>query len=58
MAGAGGNTIGGCADPLVVSPLAIPALGLVEMSLLIVLLAGAGLFVLSKFSVQRSHPVL
>lgn len=50
MAGAGGNTIGGCAG-VVVSPVAIPALGWVEMSLLIVLLAGAGLFVLSRFTV-------
>ena len=50
MAGAGGNTIGGCAG-IVVSPVAVPALGLVEMAILIVLLAGAGLFVLSRFSV-------
>jgi hypothetical protein len=49
MAGAGGNTIGGCAS-LVVSPLAVPSLGLVEMAILIVLLAGAGLFVLSRFT--------
>jgi hypothetical protein len=49
MAGGGGNTIGGCAG-VVVSPVAVPTLGFVEMSLLIVLLAGAGLFVLSKFS--------
>ncbi len=49
MAGGGGNTIGGCAG-IVAAPVAVPALGFVEMSLLIVLLAGAGLFVLSKFS--------
>lgn len=49
MAGAGGNTIGGCAS-VAVSPIAVPALGWVEMSILIFLLAGAGLFVLSRFS--------
>jgi hypothetical protein len=49
MAGAGGNTIGGCAS-VVVSPLAIPALGLFEMAILIVLLAGAGLFMMKRLS--------
>jgi len=47
MAGAGGNTIGGCAA---LAPVAVPALGLAQMSILIVLLAGAGLFVLSRFT--------
>jgi len=49
MAGAGGNTIGGCAVPGVVPPgEPIPALGLVGMAILIVLLAGAGLFVMNR----------
>src|SRR6185295_17413368 len=48
MAGAGGNTIGGCASG-VVSP--VPALGLTGMAILILLLAGAGLFVVKRLSV-------
>jgi hypothetical protein len=48
MAGAGGNTIGGCAA--LVAAAAIPTLGLGEMAILIVLLAGAGLFVMTKLS--------
>jgi hypothetical protein len=49
MAGAGGNTIGGCAA--VVSAVAVPALGPVGMAILIVLLAGVGLLVMSRLSV-------
>ncbi len=48
MAGAGGNTIGGCASR--VAP-PVPALGLAGMAILIVLLAGAGLFVVKRLSV-------
>lgn len=48
MAGAGGNTIGGCVSA---SVLPIPALGLGGMALLVVLLAGAGLFVMNRLSV-------
>lgn len=48
MAGAGGNTIGGCAAATFTP--AIPALGPGAMALLIVLLAGAGLFILRWFS--------
>jgi hypothetical protein len=49
MAGAGGNTIGGCASA--VTAQAIPALGLGEMAILVTLLAGAGLFVMRRLSV-------
>ena len=48
MAGAGGNMIGGCASAPAPP---VPALGLAGMAILIVLLAGAGLFVLSRLSV-------
>ena len=48
MAGAGGNTIGGCAAA-VAAP--VPALGLPGMAILVVLLAGAGLFVVKRLSV-------
>ena len=48
MAGGGGNTIGGCASP-VVGP-AVPALGFAGLTMLMVLLAGVGLFALKKFS--------
>jgi len=48
MAGAGGNTIGGCAATAFAP--AIPVLGLNEMAILVVLLAGAGLFVLRRLS--------
>jgi len=48
MAGAGGNTIGGCASA-VAAP--VPGLGLAGMAILIVLLAGAGLFVVNRLSV-------
>lgn len=51
MAGAGGNTIGGCASAAAVAPLAVPALGSVEMAILIFLLAGAGLLVMNRLSV-------
>jgi Ice-binding-like len=49
MAGAGGNTIGGCAAG-VATP-AVPALDLAGMTILIVLLAAAGLFVMTRLSV-------
>jgi hypothetical protein len=49
MAGAGGNTIGGCAS-VVGSPLAIPALGSVAMAILIVLLAAAGWLRMKRLS--------
>ena len=49
MAGAGGNTIGGCASGAPVT--VIPALDPVGMAILFVLLAGAGLFVMTKLSV-------
>lgn len=49
MAGAGGNTIGGCAAA--VGPVAIPALGSIEMTILIFLLAGAGLLVMKRLFV-------
>lgn len=48
MAGAGGNTIGGCAAAPAL-PL-VPALGPVGMAILIVVLAGAGLFVVNRRS--------
>lgn len=50
MAGAGGNTIGGCATGPVGPPsaIAIPALGRGGMTLLITLLAAAGLWVMKK----------
>jgi len=48
MAGAGGNTIGGCAAAAVG---AVPALGGLGMAVLIVLLAGAGLLVMNRLSV-------
>jgi len=51
MAGAGGNTIGGCASVPVVPPTAVPALGLAGMTILIVLLAGAALLVVKRLSV-------
>ncbi|HEX4956446.1 MAG TPA: ice-binding family protein [Thermoanaerobaculia bacterium] len=50
MAGSGGNTIGGCAGTGVPSATAIPALGLSGTVLLIVSLAGAGLFVMKRLS--------
>jgi len=50
MAGAGGNTIGGCASAAA-APVLIPALDLAGMAILIVLLAGAGLFVVHRLSV-------
>jgi Ice-binding-like len=46
MAGAGGNTIGGCAAQVT----GIPTLGLGGMAILIVLLAGAAVLVLSRLS--------
>jgi len=49
MAGAGGNTIGGCAA--VAAATAIPAIDLVGMAILIGLLAGAGLFIVNRFSI-------
>jgi hypothetical protein len=51
MAGGGGNTIGGCASPAVVGPAAGgPTLSFVGLMILMVLLAGAGLFVINRFS--------
>jgi hypothetical protein len=47
MAGAGGNTIGGCAAASVV---AVPALGLGGAASLVVLLAGAGLLAMRRLS--------
>ena len=47
MAGAGGNTIGGCSTGVPV--VAIPALGPFGVAGLVVLLAGAGLFVMKRF---------
>ncbi len=50
MAGSGGNTVGGCATPAVVVPGdSVPALGPIGMAVLIALIAGAGLFVVSRF---------
>lgn len=51
MAGAGGNTIGGCASGGAVATVAVPALGSLEMAILIFLLAGAGLFVMKRLAV-------
>jgi len=54
MAGAGGNTIGGCAAPASGPPPAGqpgPTLGPIGLAILIVLLAGAGLFVMNRLSV-------
>jgi hypothetical protein len=48
MAGAGGNTIGGCASTAFAP--AIPALGLNGITVLIVLLAGAGLVVMKSMA--------
>jgi len=50
MAGAGGNTIGGCAAGAVPATV-IPTLDLVGIAILIVVLAGAGLFVVKRLSV-------
>jgi hypothetical protein len=47
MAGAGGNTIGGCAAASVVT---VPALGLGGAASLVVLLAGAGLLAMRRLS--------
>lgn len=47
MAGAGGNTIGGCSSAVASTP--VPTLGFVELMVLAVFLAGAGLFVMSRF---------
>jgi Ice-binding-like len=52
MAGAGGNTIGGCASAAPAT--AIPTLGLGGMAILIVLLAGAAVLVLGKRSFSSS----
>jgi len=49
MAGAGGNTIGGCTAGATGGT--VPALGRTGMALLIVLLAGAGLLVMKRLSV-------
>ncbi len=46
MAGAGGNTIGGCSSAVFVP--AVPALGMSAMVMLTVLLAGAGLLVMRR----------
>jgi hypothetical protein len=51
MAGAGGNTIGGCAGGAAVPALVIPTLDPVGIAILIVVLAGAGLFVVKRLSV-------
>jgi len=51
MAGAGGNTIGGCVAAGGVPVAAIPALDRVGIATLILLLAGAGLLVVNKLSV-------
>ncbi len=49
MAGAGGNTIGGCAGPgFGNSAASVPALDPVSLAILMVLLAFAGLFVMNK----------
>jgi hypothetical protein len=52
MAGAGGNTIGGCDEGPEAPPtlVAIPALGRAGMVALIVVLAGAGLFVVRRYA--------
>jgi hypothetical protein len=53
MAGGGGNTIGGC-SAVVVPPAggaSAPTLDFVGMTILMVLLAGAGLFVMKRFSI-------
>ena len=51
MAGAGGNTIGGCAAGVTVQ--AIPALGPFGMAILVVLLTGAGLFAMKTRGLRR-----
>lgn len=53
MAGSGGNTIGGCAGAGQVpgGAAAGPALSTIGMAILIILLAGAGLFAMNRFSV-------
>ena len=50
MAGAGGNTIGGCASAAALSVIPIPALGLGATAILIVLLVGAGLVFMKRLS--------
>src|SRR6185436_9492267 len=47
MAGAGGNTIGGCANPAVAG-ISVPAIGPAGMAFLILLLAGTALLVMNK----------
>lgn len=48
MAGAGGNTVGGCAAPGPGPVLVIPTLGQVGMVALITLLAGVGLMTMRR----------
>jgi hypothetical protein len=58
MAGAGGNTVGGCivgpVDPQLM--VAVPALGVGGMAVLITLLASVGLWVMKKPSVSFTTP--
>ncbi|HEU4887829.1 MAG TPA: ice-binding family protein [Thermoanaerobaculia bacterium] len=48
MAGAGGNTIGGCASTTAVASAGVPALDYAGLTLLVVLLAGIGVFVVNR----------
>jgi hypothetical protein len=51
MPGGGGNTIGGCSAAAVGGAAGAPTLGFVGLAVLMVLLVGAGLFVMKKFSI-------
>lgn len=51
MAGAGGNTIGGCAAPGFTVTSSIPALGRVGATIFVVLLGGAGLLAMRRLGV-------
>ena len=51
MAGAGGNTIGGCASASAAQGVGAPALDFVGLTVLMLLIAGAGLVVMKRFSI-------
>lgn len=51
MAGAGGNTIGGCASAAAAQGIGAPALDFVGLTVLMLLLVSAGLVVMKRFSI-------
>lgn len=50
LAGSGGNTIGGCSIDPALPPAPIPTLGFYGMAALLILIAGAGLFLVGRLS--------